>query len=161
MPKSPKDQSGTTEFRTLIGMPRNEAELSALVRRLQKRRVIDKRLILVRRNARPKPLTETFPDDANLSSIKAARFLGVSHKTLANWRCQSSGPKYVKIGGRVVYRFGDLKAYAAVHTRNSTSRDSLNSLVNKTIVQDKLASNAATKRPANVANNRRAGHAIG
>ncbi|GJE45877.1 helix-turn-helix transcriptional regulator [Methylobacterium soli] len=27
----------------------------------------------------------------------------VSVRTMANWRSQSTGPKYVKIGGRIVY----------------------------------------------------------
>lgn len=31
---------------------------------------------------------------------KVAEILGVSVKTLASWRCQGKGPKYVKYGGR-------------------------------------------------------------
>ena len=27
----------------------------------------------------------------------------VSTRTLANWRSQATGPKYIKIGGRIVY----------------------------------------------------------
>lgn len=41
----------------------------------------------------------------------------ISAKTLANWRAGGRGPTYIKIGGRVVYRLGDIQAVemAGVH----------------------------------------------
>lgn len=38
-----------------------------------------------------------------------ARYGGaVKAATLANWRTANKGPKYIKIGGRVMYRLSDL-----------------------------------------------------
>ena len=41
----------------------------------------------------------------------------VTRNTLANWRAQSKGPPFVKIGSRVVYRVSDLEAWE----RNNTT----------------------------------------
>lgn len=50
-----------------------------------------------------------------LSQRQAAAFLGVSDKTLVNWRFQSKGPAYIKMGrgktARVVYLQEDLNQY--------------------------------------------------
>ena len=41
----------------------------------------------------------------------AAEMLGMSVGTLQNWRCNSEGPTYLKLGGAVRYRPEDLEAY--------------------------------------------------
>jgi hypothetical protein len=41
----------------------------------------------------------------------AAANLGVATGTLRNWRSQGRGPKYVRLGRRVLYRLKDLDAY--------------------------------------------------
>ena len=41
----------------------------------------------------------------------------VTRNTLANWRAQSKGPPFVKIGSRVVYRVGDIEEWE----RNNTT----------------------------------------
>ena len=41
----------------------------------------------------------------------AADFLGIDATTLANWRGKGCGPKYRKIGERVVYDVNDLVAF--------------------------------------------------
>jgi predicted site-specific integrase-resolvase len=53
-----------------------------------------------------------------LSSVDAAKLIGVSAKTLAQWRSLGRGPCYVKTsgdrgshGGRVVYHLKDIEAY--------------------------------------------------
>lgn len=49
-----------------------------------------------------------------MSSADAAEYLGLSPKTLTNWRVRGDGPPYVrhgKTGGRVSYRVKDLDAY--------------------------------------------------
>lgn len=49
-----------------------------------------------------------------VSTDEAARILGVSEKTLANWRWRGLGPKASRIGQRLVrYHRGDLAAFAA------------------------------------------------
>jgi helix-turn-helix protein len=40
----------------------------------------------------------------------AKRWL-ISPRTLEQWRWQGRGPRYLKIGGRVVYRVSDIEAF--------------------------------------------------
>ena len=47
-----------------------------------------------------------------LRTPEAARFLGLSGRTLEKHRTYGTGPAYRKIGGRVVYALDDLKAWA-------------------------------------------------
>ncbi|MBE3604327.1 helix-turn-helix domain-containing protein [bacterium] len=44
-----------------------------------------------------------------MSGPKAAEFLGVSKKTIENWRQQGKGPRFVRLSRRAVrYRIADL-----------------------------------------------------
>ena len=65
-----------------------------------------------------------------LRTPEAARFLGLSGRTLEKHRSFGSGPTYRKIGGRVVYRLADLQAWAESGARQSTS-DPGNSVARK------------------------------
>lgn len=56
-----------------------------------------------------------------LAVCEAANFLGLSAKTLANWRVTGSGPKFVKLGGRVGYRMTDLENFIIQNLKASTS----------------------------------------
>lgn len=56
-----------------------------------------------------------------LRTPEAARFLGLSGRTLEKHRTYGTGPKYSKIGGRVVYRLEDLQAWVSRGDRTSTS----------------------------------------
>jgi predicted DNA-binding transcriptional regulator AlpA len=56
-----------------------------------------------------------------LRTPEAARLLGLSGRTLEKHRIYGTGPKYRKIGGRVVYALDDLKAWADRGARTSTS----------------------------------------
>lgn len=49
----------------------------------------------------------------------AAEYLGLSPITLADWRVQGRGPRYVKLGRRVKYDIADLDDYIA---ENKTKR---------------------------------------
>ena len=54
--------------------------------------------------------------EAALPSAGAATFLGVSPKTLANWRSLGIGPAYVQFHGRrVAYLVEDLTAFRMAH----------------------------------------------
>ena len=46
-----------------------------------------------------------------LRTPEAARFLGLSGRTLEKHRTYGTGPRYSKLGGRVVYRLDDLQAW--------------------------------------------------
>ncbi|MFI0533553.1 helix-turn-helix transcriptional regulator [Streptomyces scabiei] len=55
--------------------------------------------------------------EANLTPAELATELGVSTKTLMNWRWQGVGPRYVKLtpgrSGRIRYRRRDVNAWLA------------------------------------------------
>lgn len=48
-----------------------------------------------------------------LKPREAGAEIKTSEATLASWRCLGKGPKYVKLGGKIFYRRGDLQAYVA------------------------------------------------
>jgi len=56
-----------------------------------------------------------------LRTPEAARFLGLSNRTLEKHRTYGTGPAYRKLGGRVVYAVTDLQAWADRGTVTSTS----------------------------------------
>jgi predicted DNA-binding transcriptional regulator AlpA len=51
---------------------------------------------------------------------QAAR-IGLSHKTLNNWRSLGSGPPFYKLGGRIVYDAAETDAWLAARRRTGTS----------------------------------------
>lgn len=67
-----------------------------------------------------KPATAELPP-RYLRTPEAARFLGLSGRTLEKHRCYGTGPAYRKLGGRVVYALDDIQAWAARGTKTSTS----------------------------------------
>lgn len=56
-----------------------------------------------------------------LRTPEAARFLGISGRTLEKHRTYGTGPTYRKIGGRVIYSVGDLQSWADRGAKSSTS----------------------------------------
>lgn len=56
-----------------------------------------------------------------LRTPEAARFLGLSGRTLEKHRTYGTGPSYRKIGGRVVYALPDLQGWADRGLRSSTT----------------------------------------
>lgn len=56
-----------------------------------------------------------------LRTPEAARFLGLSGRTLEKHRTYGTGPNYRKLGGRVVYSVEDLQAWANRGAKTSTS----------------------------------------
>ncbi|MBR0682057.1 helix-turn-helix domain-containing protein [Roseomonas eburnea] len=58
-----------------------------------------------------------------LRTPEAARFLGLSGRTLEKHRTYGTGPRYSKLGGRVVYAVTDLQAWVNRGTKASTSDD--------------------------------------
>ena len=64
-----------------------------------------------------------------LRTPEAARFLGLSGRTLEKHRYFGTGPAYRRIGGRVVYSVDDLRAWADLGTKYSTSDPGQNDLM--------------------------------
>ncbi|MDE2467844.1 MAG: helix-turn-helix domain-containing protein [Bradyrhizobium sp.] len=56
-----------------------------------------------------------------LRTPEAARFVGLSIRTLEKHRIYATGPRYSKLGGRVVYRIEDLQAWVDNAAKVSTS----------------------------------------
>ena len=52
---------------------------------------------------------------------EAARFLRLQKQTLEAWRLRGTGPPFVKLGRRVVYRREALERFMAERERRSTS----------------------------------------
>ena len=60
-----------------------------------------------------------------LRTEEAARWLGLSGRTLEKHRCCGTGPAYRKLGGRVVYVLADLEAWVDQGVRRSTAQRGL------------------------------------
>jgi len=56
-----------------------------------------------------------------LDEDKAAPLVGVTPKTLANWRTQGKGPKWIRCGRLVRYHPADLSAHNEANRVASTS----------------------------------------
>jgi hypothetical protein len=63
---------------------------------------------------------KTTADSTLITPHVAADELGVAEQTLANWRWQGTGPKFVKTSpgkaGKVLYRRKDIEAWLDRHT---------------------------------------------
>jgi len=55
--------------------------------------------------------------DDLLTETEAAGFLRKRPKTLANWRTQNKGPKYI-YDGKILYKYGDLLEFVEQKTIN-------------------------------------------
>ena len=68
------------------------------------------------RTPKPKPQA-TRPLEALLKPSEAAAFLSCHENTLRAWRNQGTGPRYTRIGSRVIrYRMADLLDHREVAT---------------------------------------------
>jgi len=55
-----------------------------------------------------------------ISTEQASEYLGVTTRTLANWRCVGfPNVPYTKLGRNIKYRITDLDAYIAKHSHNN------------------------------------------
>ena len=77
----------------------------------------------------PEPLPNLPP--RYLRTPEAAKFLGLSGRTLEKHRTFGTGPAYRKIGGRVVYRLEDLQHWAEAGARTATSDPGLGATITR------------------------------
>lgn len=66
--------------------------------------------------------TAIFSADSMVSTVDAARILGVAPKTLENWRVIGKGPQFRRIGRRCLYRVEELHLFAEQNAFTSTSQ---------------------------------------
>jgi hypothetical protein len=57
----------------------------------------------------------------NLGQKQLAYRWLISPRTLEQWRWQGKGPKYLKIGSKVVYRLEDVEAFESEHLQLNTT----------------------------------------
>ena len=65
--------------------------------------------------------TALSPQGRRLSVKGASDYTGLSCSTLNKLRCSGEGPRFAKIGRRVVYDVVDLNSWLAKHLKMSTS----------------------------------------
>jgi hypothetical protein len=53
----------------------------------------------------------------HINQVELSRRWRLSPRTLERWRYKGTGPKFLKVGGRVVYRLKDVEAYEADQLR--------------------------------------------
>jgi hypothetical protein len=53
----------------------------------------------------------------HFNQVDLSRRWSISPRTLERWRWLKEGPRYLKIGGRVVYRIEDIEAFEKQHVR--------------------------------------------
>jgi hypothetical protein len=58
----------------------------------------------------------------HLDQVELARRWKLSPRTLERWRWLGQPPRFLKIGGRVVYRLEDIEAFEAEQLREITPR---------------------------------------
>ncbi|MCG5534180.1 helix-turn-helix domain-containing protein [Halorhodospira sp. 9621] len=49
--------------------------------------------------------------DRPMTTLEAAEYLSVTRRTMERWRSQRIGPRWVKPGGKCLYRRSDLDAW--------------------------------------------------
>ena len=57
----------------------------------------------------------------HLNQVELAARWKISPRTLERWRWTGEGPRFVKLGGRVVYRLEDVEEYEREQIRASTT----------------------------------------
>jgi predicted DNA-binding transcriptional regulator AlpA len=59
-------------------------------------------------------------DDELIPAHRLPLYVGLAAQTLARWRCEGQGPAFLKIGRRVAYRAGDVRAWLRQRVRSNT-----------------------------------------
>ena len=65
----------------------------------------------------------------HIDQTELARRWVISPRTLEQWRWQGRGPRFLKLGGRVLYRLADVEAYEAENLHFNTVAPSRSGVV--------------------------------
>jgi hypothetical protein len=57
----------------------------------------------------------------HFNQVELSRRWSISPRTLERWRWLGHGPRFLKIGGRVVYRLDDIETFETQQMRISTA----------------------------------------
>jgi predicted DNA-binding transcriptional regulator AlpA len=66
---------------------------------------------------------------SHLSTRELAERWNISRRMLDRWRWAGEGPRFLKLGGRVVYRLEDIEAFEAAHVRSRTDERAVPAVV--------------------------------
>ena len=58
----------------------------------------------------------------HLNQVELSRRWKLSPRTLERWRWLGHGPRYLKVGGRVVYRLEDIEGFEAMQLHDADGR---------------------------------------
>jgi hypothetical protein len=58
----------------------------------------------------------------HINQVELSRRWRLSPRTLERWRYRGTGPQFLKVGGRVVYRLEDIETFEAERLRASGAR---------------------------------------
>jgi hypothetical protein len=58
----------------------------------------------------------------HINQVELSRRWRLSPRTLERWRYRGTGPQYLKVGGRVVYRLDDIEAFEARRIHETASK---------------------------------------
>lgn len=67
------------------------------------------------------PAPSECPTSPFLTNAEAAALIRLSRRTLDSWRCAGRGPRFLRLGSRVVYRLTDVLAWIETRERQSTA----------------------------------------
>jgi len=68
-----------------------------------------------------RPVAGPAPEPRHFNQVELARRWRISPRTLERWRWCREGPHYLKMGGRVVYRYVDVAAFEDAQARDPGS----------------------------------------
>jgi len=69
------------------------------------------------------PLPEN--DDTLIRRSDLPKYLPIAAQTAARWSCESQGPRFIKVGKRLVaYRAGDIREWLKSQTKSNTTENS-------------------------------------
>jgi len=58
----------------------------------------------------------------HINQVELSRRWRLSPRTLERWRYQGTGPRFLKVGGRVIYRLTDIESFEAEQLRAAGAR---------------------------------------
>jgi len=59
----------------------------------------------------------------HLNQVELSRRWSLSPRTLERWRWLNQGPRYIKVGGRVIYRLEDIETYESENMFEASADD--------------------------------------
>lgn len=63
------------------------------------------------KTVQPAPEPPNMQDEIRLTERQLCKFWSITPETLRKWRTNGYGPIYIKVGGRVLYRPEDVRAF--------------------------------------------------